>query len=196
MFAQPTYNGYINHRGWSNIAQQSKQQVEEFKKTREARHARGDCMSSTENVNINNKKLKKFMKLMTPILHTPVLVDITEELPEIMCFQNSAFLEDCRGLEAIHGYNMSACSCGKSINFEIHSLNKKDGKLVDHTIDFAGEKKKWFVALKDQSLTGMDIADKEHRYYNFGKDFCTCGQAIGCRLTHTKHMKRDLTVKK
>ena len=196
MSVQPTYKGYINHMGWGNLAEQSKQQVDEFKKTREGRHARGDCMSSTENVNINNKKLKKFLKQMEPVLHAPVLVDITEDLPEIMCFVNSKFMEDCRGLEAVHGFNMSACLCGKSINFEVHSLNKKDGKLVDYTIDFAGEKKKWFVALKNPSLTGIGLADKEHRYYNFGKDFCTCGQAIGCRLTHTKHMKRDLTVKK
>ena len=67
-----------------------------------------------------------------------------------VCFKNAeVFSGD--GFTSRMGYNMCSCPCGKKMGFELHSLNKKDGKLYDFTKDFNDENEKWFIELNTDS---------------------------------------------
>jgi hypothetical protein len=71
------------------------------------------------------------------------------------------------------GYSVFACPCGKGMSFELHSVNKKDGKLYDFTKDFNNENKKWFLEIDRKILPRafIEIWGKDPIYLDLG---CKC----------------------
>lgn len=64
----------------------------------------------------------------------------------LLCHENVKIFEDEKeGISKTVGFNITACPCGKFISYELHSVNKFNGKLYDLTKDFADEKEKYFL---------------------------------------------------
>jgi len=144
---------------------------------REWEASRQGASTSTKGVN-PKRQLKIFTRKTETIFEKPVKIEINEVLGNNMCFWNSTFIEEKYGWKSVVGYNITACECGAMNCLEIHSVNRKDGKLVDYTKDFDGEKSKWFVELKDQSKKGEEIAQAFNRSmdcFNWGSEKCKCG---------------------
>jgi hypothetical protein len=145
-----------------------------------------DSATNTNGVN-PKRQLKIFTKKTQRVFEKPVKIKIDEVLGNNMCFWNSTFLEEKYGWKSVVGYNITACACGGLNCLELHSVNRKDGELVDFTKDFDGEKSKWFIELKDQSKKGEEIARAFNRSmdcFNWGRDKCKCG--INWNFHHQK----------
>ena len=135
----------------------------------------GKVRVDTAGVNINGRSVKHLLKDADHIFGKPVKVKINPDLQTMMCFQNSQFLEENYGWKRVAGFNITACRCGGLICLEIHSLNEKDGKLVDYTKDFDNQTHKWFIPFKTDTpavhlkkYMGID-------QFNKGKSSCKCG---------------------
>ena len=87
------------------------------------------------------------------IRNLPALVQLRAEKIEItgialnnLCHSNSQFFTTY-GYEQQLGYNITGSSQCNSFSFEIHTVNKKDGKFYDFTKDYNEETTKWFYPL-------------------------------------------------
>jgi hypothetical protein len=96
---------------------------------------------STEGVKLSCFKNKLFKKRLEKIKIIPLGLNN-------ICHKNSEVLSEINGIDRVLGYNITACPCGKKICFEIHSVNRIEGKLYDMTRDFNGEKEKWFLPIR------------------------------------------------
>ena len=97
----------------------------------------------TEGVKLSCFKNKLFKKRLEKIKIIPLGLNN-------MCHKNSELLSEINGIDRVIGYNTTACPCGKKICFEIHSVNRIEGKLYDMTRDFNCEKEKWFLPVRSE----------------------------------------------
>lgn len=117
------------------------------------------CIKIARDRQIEWKKSKESMndsfttaKMDMSILHKKIK-SVTKKLKIIpigvnnCCHWNADILSQCN-FEAVLGFNITACPCGKNVCFELHSVNKRNGELYDFTLDFAGEKEKYFYPLE------------------------------------------------
>jgi hypothetical protein len=133
----------------------------------------GSCNINTAGVNINHVSMRLILRRADDIFGKPVKMKINPLLQSQLCFQNSKFLEKTYGWKQVAGFNIMSCRCGGVMGFEIHSVNEKDGELVDYTKDFDDERYKWFLPLKTENQAVhlkayMGISEFQKR----GK--CTC----------------------
>jgi hypothetical protein len=112
------------------------------------------------------------------LLHKKIQ-DITTELEVIpiglnnMCHSNSVIFCQLSGMTRRLGYNITSCACGKKVCFELHSVNKYEGKLYDFTRDFNNEKTKYFMDLTDMDAdTYINyLCEETNLHINLG---CSC----------------------
>jgi len=132
----------------------------------------GECMTTKD---IIPKKLADFCD--HEAFGEPELLTIDPQLPPLMCYQNTGFLEkqyDGR-YKAINGFNATACDCGSMMSFELHTVvvDFTTDELVDFTRDYCGEKKKWFIPFKNQradARTLQGALNVETYTYNSGNE--------------------------
>jgi hypothetical protein len=94
-------------------------------------------MKETKNVDLNHlgNELKSKIELL----------DITPIGLNHLCHNNANLFNDkIEGMSMVFGFNITACQCSKRMAFEIHSVNKYNGKLYDFTKDFNAEIKQYF----------------------------------------------------
>lgn len=140
----------------------------------------GECLTTKD---IIPKKLIDFCD--HEAFQEPELLIIKPELPPLMCFQNTGFLEKQYPdkYKAINGFNATACMCGCMMSFELHCvvLDKEEGDYIDFTRDFCGEKKKWFIPFTNQNTDPrvlQGLLDIGIHTYNNGDNLdvaCSCG---------------------
>jgi hypothetical protein len=111
------------------------------------------------------------------LLHKKIQ-DTTTELEVIpiglnnMCHSNSELFCELSGMTRRLGYNITSCACGKKVCFELHSVNKYEGKLYDFTRDFNNEKTKYFMDLTDMDAdTYVCVFGNTNLHINLG---CSC----------------------
>lgn len=128
----------------------------------------GDFTGTTQ----NSADVKKQL-LPRPIQDRMQLVKITPIGINNICHKNAEILSG-DGFCARIGYNMFACPCGKRLSFELHSLNKKDGKLYDFTRDFNDETEKWFLEIDTDTNphSFVSVWGKNSKHIDLG---CRCG---------------------
>jgi hypothetical protein len=119
----------------------------------------------------NSAGVKKEL-LPRPIQDRMQLVKIEPIGINNICHKNAEIFSG-GGFCARIGYNVFACPCGKRLSFELHSLNKKDGKLHDFTRDFNDETEKWFLEIdtKNSPNSFVDLWGSESKHVNLG---CRC----------------------
>lgn len=100
------------------------------------------------------------------------LIKITPIGLNNVCHNNAEHFSE-NGFESRTGYNVFACSCGKYLTLEPHSVNKKEGVLYDFTKDFDGEPEKWFLELNTRNTHRqlMKVFGNKNVYMNVG---CKC----------------------
>lgn len=140
----------------------------------DANKKNGCLNTNTAGVNINHVSIRLLLRRADDIFDKPIKMEIKPNLQSQMCFQNSQFLEKVYGWKQVAGFNITSCACGGNMCMEIHSVNEKDGKLVDYTKDFDDETHKWFMPLKTKNQAvilkkymGIDAYQKISK--------CTCG---------------------
>jgi len=123
--------------------------------------------SCTKGVKI--EKLPEFIK------NKVQKVPITGIAVNNLCHPNAKFFSQY-GYKTRLGYNITACSCGCRISFEIHSLNEKDGKFYDFTKDFNKETEKWFYPLGEHwnAWMWMSFYGRSRDFLLYSKGRCTC----------------------
>ena len=132
----------------------------------------GECLTTKD---IIPKKLADFCD--HEAFGEPELLTIDPQLPPLMCYQNTGFLEkqyDGR-YKAINGFNATACDCGSMMSFELHTVvvDFTKDELIDFTRDYCGEKKKWFIPFKNQradARTLQGALNVETYTYNSGNE--------------------------
>ena len=137
---------------------------------------------STDFVNDRFKSIK---------IHDAVKVPITPIALNNHCHHNAKFysqhLKDC---EAVFGYNVFACKCGKRIECEAHSVNKVKGEYIDFTEDYDGETNKWFIPI---NTNGQTISNDAITLKNDARDgyrhIDTLHSNRGCKCKAYKHSK-------
>jgi hypothetical protein len=92
------------------------------------------------NLNLIHKELKQKIKK----------IEITPIGLNNVCHNNADIFTKC-GYTSQLGFNLTACPCGRKQSYEIHTVNKKDGKYYDFTKDFNDEKEKYFLPLETTS---------------------------------------------
>jgi hypothetical protein len=103
-------------------------------------------------------------------------IEITPIALNNHCHTNSKEFKKL-GYEKVLGFNITACPCGKIMSYELHSVNKKDGKLYDFTRDFNDEKEKYFLGFNNRTIT-------EHQYvYMFGNKPYTINKGCNCKIS-------------
>jgi len=143
----------------------------------------GECLTTKD---IIPKKLADFCD--HEAFGEPELLTIDPELPPLMCYQNTGFLEkqyDGR-YKTINGFNATACECGSMMSFELHTVvvDFTKDEYIDFTRDFCGEKKKWFIPFTNQRTDARTLqgALNVGTYtYNSGNELgvpCSCGFEI------------------
>jgi len=131
--------------------------------------SRSNIHFDTKGVNVKkiNKKLQTRISLL-PI--TPIgLVN--------QCHTNTrVFAEEC-GMEKVLGFNICACPCGRFMNYELHSVNRKDGMMCDLTKDFDNLREKYFLELKT-NMTALEYINKYGRY----KTIASINKGCSCKV--------------
>jgi hypothetical protein len=94
------------------------------------------------------------------------------------CHTNAEVFTKC-GYTSQVGFNLLACPCGRKQTYEIHSVNKKDGKYYDFTKDFNNEKSKYFLEL-DTEAKAIDMIRE------FGRDNIAINRGCKCNITWTR----------
>jgi hypothetical protein len=118
------------------------------------------CLVHTKNV-----KLEKIPAFFSEKMEKLEIIPIALNN---LCHSNSQLFKK-NGYKTQLGFNVTACKCGKDISFEIHTVNKKDGKLYDFTKDFNDEKEKWFYPIPNDSITAHHYISMFGRKYDYLK---------------------------
>jgi len=87
-------------------------------------------------------------KIRDELRHKITLLEIIPIGVNNQCHKNSGILSDKKlGISSVLGFNLCACPCGRYMCYEIHSVNKVNGKLVDFTRDYDNQPTKYFLEL-------------------------------------------------
>ena len=96
-----------------------------------------------------------------------------------MCHNNAEIFNQC-GYTSQLGFNLNACPCGRKQSYEIHTVNKKDGKYYDFTRDFNDEKEKYFLPLETNSKIGKYIQ-------LYGREVFSINRGCKCPINWNKN---------
>ena len=134
------------------------------------------CAESISTQGVKPNKLNKLYKQLKSVCEKPVCMTVNGQLKNNMCHQNSQFVEGIWGFERKAGYNVCACPCGAYMSFELHSVNKDaNGKLVDFTTDYDGEKQKWYLPFKCKTNSQELLEHGLDECGHIGLEKCRCG---------------------
>jgi hypothetical protein len=131
-----------------------KQLTDAMEMKRKWRQSQAHCDATFNTANVKTQFLQNADKVK---LLTIVPIGLNN-----MCHIN-AELFCSPDIESVLGYNITSCPCGRIVSYELHSVNKIRGELVDFTQDFNDEPTKYFLPLNTQlkSLNYIRVFGKD-----------------------------------
>jgi hypothetical protein len=141
------------------------------------------CSLETRNVKTKSvSRISKSRKL-TKITITPIGLNN-------FCHWNANIFKDF-GRPRL-GFNVLSCRCGKSVSFELHTVNEKDGILYDFTRDFNDETEKYFLEV-ETNMCATDYVDffgNEETIIQVKGIGCKCGMYAKTQMKQLEFQNR------